>query len=259
MRILAVEDEVILLKHLTNRIHEALPEAEILSCDNPDDALASLSGKKINIAFLDIAIGGMNGVDLAKRIKAAYPSCDIVFCTGYSDYATQAFDLGASDYLMKPITKEKIEHALSMLRHGKAHRIAEQGLYIRCFGEFEVFYHGEPLTTFTKRSKELFAYLIDKGGAACASSDINSILFKGSSDSYFRVVKKDLIRILTEIGQEDILILGWGKLGVHREKIRCDYYDYLDGNPGALNQYKGIYMSQYPWARTAALPPETYS
>ena len=137
MRVLAVEDEAILLKHLTNRIREALPEAEILAFDNSEDALAALPKKKTDIAFLDIAIGDMNGVDLAKRIKAAHPACDIVFCTGYSEYATQAFDLGASDYLLKPITKEKIEHALSLLRQTDVRHVLTQGLYIRCFGKFK--------------------------------------------------------------------------------------------------------------------------
>lgn len=250
MRILVVEDEVILLKHLVNHIREALPEAEILDCDNTDDALAVLPEKEPDIAFLDIAVGDMNGVDLAKRIKAAYPVCDIVFCTGYSDYAAQAFDLGASDYLMKPVTTEKINHALCLLRHNKVHRGTEQGLYIRCFGEFEVLYHGKPVTSFTKRSKELLAYLVDKAGAVCPSSDISNTIFRGSSDSYFRVVKKDLIRILSGIGQEDILVRGWGTLGINRDNVRCDYFDYLDGIPGAVNQYKGAYMQQYDWAGT---------
>ncbi len=249
MRILAVEDEAILLKHLSNRIREVLPEAEVLSFDNTDDILAVLSEKEINIAFLDIAIGDMNGVDLAKRIKSVYPCCDIVFCTGYGDYATQAFDLGASDYLMKPITKEKIEHALSLLRHTGIRRPMPQGIYFRCFGEFEVFYQGEPVTSFTKRSKELLAYLVDREGSVCASADISNAIFRGCSDSYLRVVKKDLIKILSEIGQEDILIRDWGKLGINRENVRCDYYDYLEGDPAAFNLYRGAYMSQYQWAK----------
>ena len=250
MRILAVEDEVRLLKSLTNRIRDALQKAEVLAFDNTDDALASLPEKEIDIAFLDIAIDHMNGVDLAKRIKALYPCCDIVFCTGYGDYAVQAFHLGASDYLMKPITKEKIEHALLQLRQTNVNTVTEQGLYFRCFGEFEVFYQGKPFTSLTKRSKELLAYLIDKAGAICSSADINNNLFRASSDSYSRVVKKDLIETLSGIGQEDILINDGGKLGIDRSKVRCDYFDYLDGDPRALNQYRGVYMSQYDWART---------
>lgn len=248
MKILAVEDEVILLKHLTGRLHEALPEAEILAFDNADDVLAVLPETKADIAFLDIAIGDMNGVALAKQLKAENPRCDIVFCTGYSDYAISAFHLGASDYLMKPITADKIKHALSHLRHHHALDLMGEGVYIRCFGEFEVFDHGEPMMTLTKRAKELLAYLVDKAGAVCTSADINHHLFRNSSESYLRVVKKDLIKCLSDIGRDDILIQGWGKLGVNRDQVRCDYFDYLDGNPVAVNQFKGDYMRQYPWA-----------
>ncbi|OON86547.1 hypothetical protein BXO88_07260 [Oribacterium sp. C9] len=253
MRVLAVEDEVILLGQLTNRLHEVLPESEIVAFDNPDDALAAINQSAINIAFLDIAIGYMTGVDLAKRIKTVYPQCDIVFCTGYSDYAPQAFELGASDYLMKPVTVEKIEHALSQLRHTPIYKMAKQGLYIQCFGDFEVFYDGEPVTTFTKRAKELFAYLVNKEGILCPTSEICNIIFRGSSDSYLRVAKKDLKTTLREIGKETVLVSGWGVMGINRKQVQCDYFDYLDGKPGALNLYKGSYMSQYDWARKKKL------
>ena len=249
MRVLVVEDEIILLEQLTNRIRETLPDSEIVSVDNADDALAALHQEAIDIAFLDIMIGDMTGVDLAKRIKAVYPCCDIVFCTGYSDYAPQAFELGASDYLLKPVTAEKIEHAISQLRHTPIYMGAKQGLYIQCFGDFEVFYDGDPVASFTKRSKELLAYLVNKEGILCPTSEIDNVLFRGGSDSYLRVAKKDLKAILRDKGQESLLVSGWGVLGINRKEVRCDYYDYLDGKPGALNLYKGAYMSQYEWAR----------
>lgn len=249
MRVLAVEDEPVLLRQLTNRIREALPESEILAFDNADDALDILPGGIINIAFLDIAIGGMTGVDLAKCIKASCPQCDIVFTTGYIDYAPQAFELGASDYLMKPVTAEKIQHALSQLRHTRLSKGMEKGLYIQCFGDFEVFYDGSPYTAFTKRSKELLAYLINKAGVLCSTSEICNTIFRDSSDSYIRVARKDLMKVFSEIGQEDIIIRGWGVLGIDRKKVCCDYFDYLDGKPGTMNLYTGTYMSQYDWAQ----------
>ena len=249
MKVLAVEDEPVLLRQLTNRIREALPEAEILAFDNAEDAVDVLAKGAINIAFLDIAIGGMTGVDLAKCIKAEHPQCDIVFTTGYSDYAPLAFELGASDYLMKPVTAKKIEHALSQLRHTGLKENMVQGLYIQCFGDFEVFYDGEPVASFTKRSKELLAYLVNKAGILCPVSEICNAIFRDSSDSYIRVAKKDLMKVLSDIGQEDILISGWGVLGIDRKKVRCDYFDYLDGKRGSLNLYRGAYMLQYDWAK----------
>ena len=239
MRILVVEDESILLRQMTRRVHEALPEAEIVAFDNLDDALAALPSGVIDIAFLDIAIG---------TVKTEYPGCDIVFTTGYSEYAHKAFELGASDYLMKPVTTEKIEHALSQLRHTTLKENIGKGLFIRCFGNFEIYYDGEPVVSFTKRSKELLAYLVNKAGVLCPVAEICNAIFRDSSDSYIRVVKKDLIKTLSDMGEDNILIKGWGVLGIDRKKVRCDYFDYLDGKPGALNLYHGVYMSQYDWA-----------
>ena len=161
----------------------------------------------------------------------------------------QAFDLGASDYLMKPITEEKLMHALSQLRYTTEPKAPEGKLFVRCFGEFEVFRDGVPLTSLTKKAKELFAFLIDKTGAVSSSSEIIRTLFYDSADSYYRVAKMDLEKALSEAGAGDVLIKEWGKLGVDTQKVFCDYYEYLTGNPSTVNFYKGTYMSQYDWAK----------
>lgn len=253
MRIITVEDEYSALEHLTECVRNALPEAEILAFDNPIDALTSVHDGNTDIAFLGIDLGNINGIELAKKIESLCPACDIVFCTSCSSCAAQAFELGASDYLMKPITQEKIAHALTYLRHNTIRNATQEKLYIRCFGEFEVFYDGEPVTAFTKRAKELLAYLVDKAGALCATVDIQNAVFFCNADSYLRVAKKDLEKALIEIGEEDILVKSWGRLGIKKEIVKCDYFEYLDGNPSAMKLYKGAYMLQYEWARPTLL------
>ena len=59
----------------------------------------------------------------------------------------------------------------------------------------------------------------------------------------------DLEKALGEAGAGDVLIKEWGKLGVDRSRVFCDYYEYLTGNPSTVNSYKGMYMSQYDWAK----------
>lgn len=88
-----------------------------------------------------------------------------------------------------------------------------------------------------------------RGIFVCSSFSASGWQRTDSSESYLRVVKKDLVKALSEIGQADILVKGYGKLGIIREKIKCDYFEYLDGNPNALNLYKGRYMTQYAWAK----------
>lgn len=252
MKIIVLDDEPMLLKHLSKLIAECIPEAEIFPFGDPDTLLEKTGEIVPEIAFLDIEVGYTSGMEIAKKIKASHPLCNIVFCTGYGEYAAQAFDLGASDYLLKPITAEKLRHALAQLRHPGELKFPPGRLFFRCFGEFEVFFDGKPLTTLPKRSKELLAYLVDKHGAICSSTDIIRNVFFDTADSYFRVAKRDLELALDRIGMGNVLIKAWGKLGIDKDLVSCDYYEYISGNASAVNLYKGIYMQQYPWAKKTA-------
>lgn len=249
MRVFAVDDEQLLLNRLVKTIIKCLPEAEVCAFSAADDVIKALDGETPDIAFLDIELGNISGIELAKKIKSAAPFCNIVFCTGYKTHAIEAFGLGACDYLVKPINEEKLKHALSQLRYITGIEVPEGKLYVRCFGEFEIFFDGMPLTSLTKKAKELFAFLIDKAGALCNTSDITHALFFDKAESYYRVARVDLEKALDEVGANDVLIKEWNKLGVDRSKVVCDYYEYLSGNMSTANLYKGIYMSQYDWAK----------
>lgn len=249
MRVFAVDDEQLLLNRLTKTIAKCLPDAEVCAFSASDEVIGALDGDPVDIAFLDIELDDINGIELAKKIKAVFPFCNIVFCTGYKTHAIEAFGLGACDYLVKPIDEEKLKHSLSQLRFITDLEIPKDKLFVRCFGEFEVFWGGVPLTSLTKKAKELFAFLIDKAGALCNTSDITRVLFFDKAESYCRVAKLDLEKALGEIGADDVLIKEWNKLGVDISKVFCDYYEYLSGNPTTVNLYKGVYMSRYAWAK----------
>ena len=65
--------------------------------------------------------------------------------------------------------------------------------------------------------------------------------------TYLSKVKKDLLNTLKQAGVDDCLKISWGKYSVIPDKIVCDYYDYLNGNPEGVRAYNGEYMSQYSW------------
>ena len=249
MRVFAVDDEQLLLNRLVKTITKCLPDAEVSAFSVSDDVISALDGAPVDIAFLDIELGDISGIELAKKIKAAFPFCNIVFCTGYKTHALEAFGLGACDYLVKPINEEKLRHSLAQLRYITEIEAPEGKLFIRCFGEFEVFYDGTPLTSLTKMAKELLAFLIDKAGALCTTSDITRTIFFDKAESYYRVAKVNLEKSLGEIGAGEILIKEWNKLGIDRNKVSCDYFEYLSGSPTTANLFKGVYMSQYDWAK----------
>lgn len=129
----------------------------------------------------------------------------------------------------------------------------EDKLEVQCFGTFEVIWKGMPLMFSRGQTKELFAYLINRMGAACTSEEIARALWPGEDDLKFlisniRILVSDLKRIFGSIGKEDLLIIQGGRIAIRMEGIDCDYYRMLAGDMDAVNAFHGEYMSQYSWA-----------
>ena len=130
---IAVDDEKLMLYALVKAI-KASPDisavAEFTSCSK---ALEWVSSNNPDVAFLDINMRGMGGMELAQRILEIRPDCKIVFCTGYEKYAVEAFKLRVSGYLMKPVSAEDVQDEIN---HIKGVRAKEKSLTVKCFGNF---------------------------------------------------------------------------------------------------------------------------
>ena len=124
---------------------------------------------------------GMTGISLVKRLKFINPKMNIIFTTGYSDYAGDAFGIRASGYVLKPATAEKIREEIENLRYPVECPTA-QGLRIQTFGNFEVFADGRPPQFKYAKAKELLAYLVDRRGALCSNKEIIGILWEEPGD-----------------------------------------------------------------------------
>lgn len=251
MQVIAVDDEVIMLDALVNAI-KASPDvtgvADFTSCT---EALQWAIANPVDVAFLDISMRGMGGLTLAERIMEVRPQCKIVFCTGYSEYAVEAFQIHVSGYLLKPITAQGVQKELD---HIKGEIGKETRLSVRCFGNFEVFYQGESLTFKRTKTKELFAYLIDRKGATVTAKQICAKLWENNTDeaknaNYLYQLLDDLRHSLRLVSAEDILNRNRGTYAVNTAMLDCDYYQYLaHGKP----EFFGEYMAQYSWAEETA-------
>ena len=250
MKIIAVDDERIALEGLLDVIGEAAPTAQLSGFEYPEDALAFVDEHECNIAFLDVEMTEMSGVELAHELKLRNPNINIIFATGFEEYRREAYDLHASGYLTKPITVEKVKKELSDLRRPIPQSAR---LRVQAFGNFEVFVDGVPVAFKYSKTKELLAYLVDRKGALCTLDELQAVLFEdeGGHDAYMKSLRRDLIGILTLLGCEDAIAQQRGKLGVIPDRLECDYYDWCNGKRKNI-VWQGEYMVQYSWSEYTA-------
>jgi len=113
-RALIADDEPHLAEHLRARLAVLWPELEVLPlAANGLEALRSIDDDEPDVAFLDIRMPGLTGLEVAPRIAAG---THIVFVTAYDQYAVEAFDREAVDYLLKPVTDERLGKAIERLK-----------------------------------------------------------------------------------------------------------------------------------------------
>ena len=252
MNILVVDDELTALKHLIRVLNKIVPDAGIYQADETEDALTLCHRHVIDVVFLDIVMPDQSGLVLAREIKKIRPLCNVVLVTAHSQYALDALRLYVSDYILKPASRADVRQALANLRYPV--REERKGLYVQCFGNFEVFYDGKAVHFGRAKVKEMFAYLIDRRGAAVTNSALRAILWGDKADGsekqmhYFAQIVYELRARLSELGCLDVFLQSRDSYAIIPEKIPCDYYMALQKDTKGLEGFNGEYMSQYDWA-----------
>ena len=254
MHSLTVDDRELIVNSVINIMNKLDPEGTHLGALTPDDALTLASENRFDVAFLDIELPGhMDGLTLGKNLRDRFPDLNIIFITGHKEYALDAFDIDASGYLLKPVTEEAVSHQLSILRY-KGFDLTAQKIQIRCFGMFEAFHNGRPVDFSYSKTKEVLACLIDHKGAICSNDTIIGCLFpeepaNNQTKARLRKYIQDLKAVFAKAGVPEAIIhkerVG---IGLDTNLIECDYLNYLSGDPVAIHQYHGEYMSQYSFA-----------
>lgn len=128
VRAVLADDERLMREQLRTRLSEVWPELQIVGeARNGQEAVDLVRELKPDLAFLDIRMPGMTGVEAARAIGGA---CHIVFITAYSEYAVDAFEQGAVDYVLKPAERERLELTVQRLRGRLGGKPADLGALI---------------------------------------------------------------------------------------------------------------------------------
>lgn len=253
MKIIAADDEIIALEVLVDAIKEAEPTAEVISFRNGRDVLDYIAENSCDVCFFDIEMRDINGIELAYEAKKFNPKINIVFVTGYSEYTKNAFEVRASGYVLKPVTAVKIAEEIRNLRNPVEEDKNTYDVYVKTFGNFDVYAKGDSIVFKRTRSKELLAYLIDRKGAGVTKKEIASILFPNQEydrrvEDYINKIYREMTRSLNEAGIGDIVVKKRNYYAINPDKVKCDRYDFEKGKSSAIKAYMGEYMLQYSWA-----------
>lgn len=115
MRCIAIDDEPVALS-IIEQFCKRCGDMDIISFTDPVTGLEKIKSTKPDIVFLDIEMGGINGIDVAKELPAGI---FLVFTTAYAEYAVDGFELNAIDYLHKPFSFNRFEKAIEKVRRMK--------------------------------------------------------------------------------------------------------------------------------------------
>ena len=141
MKVICVDDEAIVLELIISMCTEIPFVDDVKGFTDPNDVFEWLEDNNADIALLDIDMPTITGLDLAALIKKRRPDMSIIFVTGYSRYAIDAFSLHVSGYILKPVSYEmllkEIEYALS----GKPEKHYSH-ISAHTFGSFDLFVDG---------------------------------------------------------------------------------------------------------------------
>jgi two-component system LytT family response regulator len=189
MRAMIVDDEPLSLDYFERLLAER-PEVTLIGrYTDPRQALAGIAEEKPEVVFLDIEMPEINGISLAEKIQAFAPRTNIVFVTAYREYAIQAFELNAIDYLLKPIQKERLEKTLQRLTRNNPEseeKIKQPTLEQICmlsslrFQLADVGNNQLEVKWRTAKAKELFAFLLHHRQKPIRKDHILDVIWAGN-------------------------------------------------------------------------------
>ncbi|WP_340399965.1 response regulator [Paenibacillus sp. FSL H8-0079] len=168
MRVILVDDEYLALSRLNKLLLEREDCVVIGSFLTAQEAIDQIEIHLPEIVFMDVQMPGMNGIEATERIHEVSPGTEVIFTTAYNEHALTAYGLEVLDYIMKPVTRDRLEKTMKMYQRrtvSASLNIAEgPSMLIRCLGMLQVQVHpNEPpkhMKFRTTKIRELFAYLL---------------------------------------------------------------------------------------------------
>lgn len=165
---IVIDDEVLAVEHISRLLEKA--GFTVYAFTNPLEALENEILKSADVFYLDIEMPEISGLKLAEKIHTLNMDCEVVFITGHNQYALEAFDVNAIDYLLKPVTPVQVERSIKRIvkRRGdkapyqESVRNDKKRVHVTLFGKTSVYTDEEDknIRFMTVKVAELFCFML---------------------------------------------------------------------------------------------------
>jgi DNA-binding LytR/AlgR family response regulator len=200
---LVAEDERLLRDEIVSQLHAAWPDLEIVAaCEDGAEALEALATHRPDVAFLDIRMPGLTGLDVAAAAAETSPATQVVFVTAYNQYAMDAFDRGAVDYLLKPVAPERLAETVKRVKArlaGSAPSTALAEVIAQLRGEARSRSAAPPLQWITASSGRETRLILVEDVAYFQADDKYTVVMTAEGESLIRKPIRDLLELLDPV------------------------------------------------------------
>lgn len=114
--VIMLDDNAVILNGGLQIIEQVLPNASVTGFTKPSEAIDFAKANRVALAFLDIEMGTVSGLDVCSELLEINPHTNVVYLTAYSNYSLDAWETGACGFMLKPITAEAVKNQLGKLR-----------------------------------------------------------------------------------------------------------------------------------------------
>ena len=249
MRVIIVDDEPLMLRKFI-RLSNGIPDLNIVGhFESGNKALIYAKDHSFETAFLDVAMPGLNGIELAKALRQIRPGILIVFVSAYDDYLWDFNQIGGDYYIIKPYTRETLEMTMEKLR--LLLRRQQKPLYIQTFGRFLVTNNNKPVPL-TGKEKEILALIVTRRGKEISNEEIYRTVWENrpcdneQMTVYYNALNR-LKKTLKKAHLDSLLISTQRGQIINTEMFDCDYYAWQDKNMGERDRFDGEFLAEYSW------------